>query len=181
MRSPVLIILILFLAIPLNAQYSWRFSPSYTFEAPAFSKEELSDRALTYRLKAEFEMNAPPIYQYDTKHQTSWFLFTDQKVKAKSRTYDTIIKMFVSILPENGKYTVVAEKCEASARSNGRALFEFEILRADDSVYTDKRVKEVIIQIKAFIQEQFDALIPQIREIMENPLDGFHLQEVVEE
>ena len=176
----MLISLILFLAIPLNAQYSWRFSPSYTFDAPALSKKDLADRARTYRLKAEYEMNAPAIYQFDTKHQTSWFLFTEYVAKVRNKEYDTVIKMYISILPENGRYTVIAEKCEASARSNGRALFEFEIIRSDDSVYTDIRTKEVILQIKAFIQKQFDALIPQIREIMENPVDGFWLREETE-
>lgn len=180
MKRLALILFILVLSYPLYGQYSWRFSPSYTFDAPAFSKEDLSSRAEDFRRYATVQLNAPDIYQYDSKHHTSWFLFSDQIIKVKNREYDTVIKMYVSILPDDGKYTVIAEKCEASARSHGRALFEFEILRSDDSVYTDNRTKEVVLQIKSFLQEQFDGQIPIIREIMETPVDRFRLHEVTD-
>lgn len=88
--------------------------------------------------------------------------------------------MYVSILPDQGGYTVIAEKCEASVRIGSRALFEFETLRSDDSVYQDKMIHTAVTQIKAFIQEQFDSLIPKIREIMENPVDGFRLKEITD-
>jgi hypothetical protein len=178
-RRLVLISLILFLAIPLSAQYSWRFSPSYTFDAPAFSKKDLASRADDYRRFAASEYNAPDIYQYDTKHHTSWFMYSDDFTINK-KDVGVIVKMYISILPEHGKYTVIAEKCEASARIGRKAIFEFEILRSDDTVYQDKMTKATVSQIKAFIQEQFDGLIPRIREIMENPIDGFRLQEETE-
>ena len=179
MRRISVILLFLFLALPLFGQYSWRFSPSYTFDAPAFSKKDLASRADDYRRYAATEYNAPDIYQYDTKHHTSWFLYSDD-ITINNREVGVIVKMYISILPDQGRYTVIAEKCEASARIGRKAIFEFEILRSDDTVYQDKMTKAAVSQIKAFIQEQFDGLIPRIREIMENPVDGFRLQEMTE-
>lgn len=91
-----------------------------------------------------------------------------------------IIKFFVTILPNQGEYTVFVEKAEVFARSGMRILLDNEILRSDDSVYKDKLTKDAVSQIKAYIQEHFDGLIPKVREIMENPIDGFLLQELTE-
>ena len=172
--------MILFLASPLSAQYSWRFSPSYTFDAPALSKKDLADRAVTYQVTAELEQNAPIIYQYDTKHQTSWFLFTDHKFMVGNKEFYSIIEMFVAIIPENGKYRVLVEKADVFVRSGMKVLIDNDILRADDSAYSDKLTKSAVTHIKGFIQEQFDALIPQIRAIMENTVDGVWLKEEAE-
>jgi hypothetical protein len=179
MKRLALILFILVLSYPLYGQYSWRFSPSYTFDAPAFSKEDLASRAEDYRRYAAVQLNAPDIYQYDSKHHTSWFLYTYSSLVNKKEV-NNVVKMYVSILPDQGGYTVIAEKCEASVRIGSRALFEFETLRSDDSVYQDKMIHTAVTQIKAFIQEQFDSLIPKIREIMENPVDGFRLKEITD-
>ncbi|MBQ3439200.1 MAG: hypothetical protein IJG35_04380 [Bacteroidales bacterium] len=180
MKRLILIFATFLLALPLFGQNSWRFSPSYTFDAPAFSKSDLVSRAEDYRMFASREYNAPDIYQYDSKHHTSWFLFSDCSFQEGRKKIQAIVKMYVYIHPEQGKYTVSVEKCEASARVGRKDLFEFETLRSDDSCYTDKLEKAAVVQIKAFIQEQFDRLIPKIREIMENPIDGFQLQKETE-
>lgn len=180
MRRLVLISLILFLAIPLSAQYSWRFSPSYTFDAPALSKKDLASRAEDYRRFAHNEYNAPQFFQFDSMHQTNWFLFSDYKFKANGKEIYAIVEFFVTIVPEQGKYSVFVEKTDIFARSGLKILLDNEMLRSDDSVYSDKLTKGVVTQIKAFIQEQFDGLIPKLREIMENPVDGFWIQEETE-
>ena len=176
MKRLILILVASMLAIPLFGQNSWRFSPSYTFDAPAFSKSDLASRAEDYRRFASREYNAPDIFQYDSKHHTSWFLFSDCSFQEGKNEIQAIVKMYVYIHPEQGRYTVSVEKCEASARAGRKDLFEFEVLRADDSFYTDGLKKAAVMHIKAFIQEQFDGLIPKIREIMENPVEGFRLQ-----
>lgn len=179
MKRLAFILFSAFLVIPAFGQYSWRFSPSYTFDTPAFSKEDLASRAEDYRRYAAVQLNAPDIYQYDSKHHTSWFLYTYSSLVNKKEV-NNIVKMYVSILPTQGGYTVIAEKCEASVRIGGRALLEFETLRSDGSVYRDKLTLAAVSQIKTFIQEQFDALIPKIREIMESPINGFRLQETTD-
>lgn len=167
MKRLNLILISFLLAFPLFGQYSWRYSPSYTFDAPAFSKSELASRAEDYRRFATIEYNAPDIYQYDSKHHTSWFLFSECSFQEGRKKIQAIVKMYVYIHPEQGRYTVSVEKCEASARTGRKILFEFETLRSDDSCYTDKLEKAAVVHIKAFIQEQFDRLIPKIREVME--------------
>jgi len=179
MKRLVILLLSVLTALPAFSQYDWRFSPSYTFEAPAFSKKDLASRAEDYRRYAEFQLNAPDIYQYDTKHHTSWYLYSEE-FEVNKKKVGIIIHMYVAILPEKGKYTAIVERCEASARIGRKAIFEFEILRSDDTVYKDKMTKAAVSQIKAFVNEQFDSHIPKIREIMEDPLDGFRLQEITE-
>ena len=179
MKRLVILLLSVLTALPAFSQYDWRFSPSYTFEAPAFSKKDLASRAEDYRRYAEFQLNAPDIYQYDTKHHTSWFL-SDFHFKASGRDIYTILKFYVTILPEQGRYSVFVEKAEVFVRTGIRILLDHEILRPDDSVYRDKLTKAAVTQIKTIIQEQFDGLIPTIREIMEDPDDGFRLQELTE-
>ena len=180
MRRIALISLIIFLANPLNAQYSWRFSPSYTFDAQALTKKDLASRAEDYRRFAHNEYNAPQFYQFDSKHQTNWFLFSDHKFKADGKEIYAIVEFFVTIVPEQGKYSVFVEKTDVFARTGLRKLLDNETLRLDDSVYQDKLTMTVVTQIKAFIQEQFDSLIPKLRDIMENPVDGFWLREETE-
>lgn len=177
MRRIILLLAVLVWVCPLYGQYAWRFSPSYTFDAPAFSKADLASRADDYRRYAEFQLNAPDIYQYDTKHHTSWYLYSEE-FSVNKKKVGIIIHMYVAILPENGKYTAIVERCEASARIGRKAIFEFEILRSDDTVYKDRMTKAAVSQIKAFVNEQFDSLIPKIREIMENPIDRFQLDEI---
>jgi hypothetical protein len=179
MRRFVVIFLCILLTAPAFCQYSWRFSPSYTFDAPAFSKEVLASRAGDYRRFAEFQLNAPDIYQYDTQHHTSWFL-SNFHLKVSGRDIYTIIKYYVTILPQQGRYTVFVEKAEVFASAGRKTLLDNEILRSDDSVYRDKLTKATVTEIKSYIQEQFDGLIPRIREIMEDPLDGFRLQEITD-
>lgn len=113
-------------------------------------------------------------------HQTNWFLFSDYKFKANGKEIYAIVEFFVTIVPEQGKYSVFVEKTDIFARSGLKILLDNEMLRSDDSVYSDKLTKGVVTQIKAFIQEQFDGLIPKLREIMENPVDGFWIQEETE-
>lgn len=124
-------------------------------------------------------MNAPSIYQYDTKHQSSWFL-SDFHFKEGNKDIYAIVEFFVTIVPEQGKYSVFVEKTDIFARSGLKILLEDEMLRSDDSVYRDKLTKAAVAYLKAYIQEKFDGLIPQIREIMENTVDGFWLREETE-
>jgi len=180
MKRLVILLLSVLTAIPAFGQYDWRFSPSYTFEAPAFSKKDLASRADDYRRFAATEYNAPVIYQYDTKHHTSWFMFSDWESKAGKKDIRAIVQFYVTILPDQGKYKIYVERTNVTLRSGMKILLDSEILRADDSVYQDKLTKSAVTQVKAFIQEQFDSLIPKIREIMEDPLDGFRLQEITE-
>ena len=63
-----------------------------------------------------------------------------------------IIKFFVTILPNQGEYTVFVEKAEVFARSGMRILLDNEILRSDDSVYKDKLTKDAVSQIKAYTE-----------------------------
>ena len=178
MRRIILLLVVLVWVSPMYGQYAWRFSPSYTFDAPAFSKADLVSRADDYRRYAEFQLNAPDIYQYDTKHHTSWFMFSDWKSKAGKKEIRAIVQFYVTILPDQGKYKVYVERTNVTLRSGMKILLDSEILRADDSVYQDKLTKSAVTQVKAFIQEQFDSLIPKIREIMENPIDRFQLDEI---
>ena len=177
MRRIILLLAVLVWVCPLYGQYAWRFSPSYTFDAPAFSKADLASRADDYRRYAEFQLNAPDIYQFDTKHHTSWFL-SDFHLKVSGKDVYVIVEYYVTILPEQGRYTVFVEKAELFARAGMRILLDNEILRSDDSVYRDKLTKKAVKMIETYIQEQFDGLIPKIREIMENPIDGFQLDEI---
>jgi hypothetical protein len=159
-------------------QYAWRFSPSYTFDAPAFSKADLASRAWDYRRFAYGEYHALDFFQFDTKHTTSMFSYPEYTATVNGKGIHAIIEMYLYIKPEQGRYTVIAERCDASVWSGNRLILDNEILRADDSIYRNKLIKAAVTQIKTFIQEQFDGLIPKIREIMENPIDRFQLDEI---
>lgn len=178
-RFAIILFSVLF-AVPTFGQYSWRFSPSYTFDAPAFSKEILASRAGDYRRFAYREYHALDFFQYDTKHTTSMFSYPEYTAKVNGKGIHAIIEMYLYIKPEDGRYTVIVERCDASVWSGSRTILDNEILRSDDSAYRDKLTKAAVSQIKDFIQEQFDGLIPRIREIMEDPVDGFRLQEIAD-
>ena len=92
------------------------------------------------------------------------------------------VRYRVWVNPKNG-YNSAEDVLRKALRAQAlgmKILIDNDILRADDSVYRDKLTKSAVTQIKGFIQEQFDALIPQIREIMENPVDGVWLREETE-
>ena len=177
MKRLALILILITSSLIASGQELERFSPSWTFEVPGATKAELEERAYRFRILAKTELDMPDFPMRDSKHRATWVL-TFRHPKELGRL-NSLISNYITVIPEEGEYTVRIEKLNVTAY-NGvfRISEDIDVKEDDGEYYNDKRVLKVIQDAKAFAIQQVEELLPLIREKMETREINFNLEQV---